>query len=1021
MRPLTLEVQGFTCFRDPQPALDLSSHTLFAITGPTGAGKSSVLDAITFALYGKVPRMGRGSVKDLISHGRDRLSVTLRFAAGDRTCIVTRMIRRNGGPGACQLDQQVGDRTATIASGVREVDLAVERLVGLDYDAFTHAVVLPQGEFARFLKGAPAQRRQILQDLLRLGVYARMQKLAGERCRDGRKDVEVAERQLAQLADATPDAIKQVQTTLAGARQRHSALIAARDAVRATRVQAESLAALTRELASRRHDVAGLQADDGMQQDRLERIARARRAREVGAELAQHARDDATHQERLAAHGTAEARLREAHASSDATRAIHGAAQRQLAGMAPLRMQAEALRALEGRLQHLDALAEECRAVTRQRDDLRSEMTARQADVRARTEDLTHATDQVARLERTLSAATFDPLELQACEHGRDLARDLRAARAQGPAMDALARQAAVARREAERIALAEGAAVEEAREALARAEAGREAAIVALTAAQDTHRAMTLRSHLHAGEACPVCEQTVPTVPPVSMAPELASLLDSQNEATEACRTLAERVTRQQQKHLRAAAAAEGAAYELSAAESTRATLRERVTAAIATLTADLDRYLPASRQAMPEHWLLERLDDLQALRSEREARERQRQIANAVCADAGHVRALAEQALASAAREEAALADRLTARQASHDALLREVRGTTDAEDPRAELARLTRHIAQAEGAVDAARVAATRHDAELAGATEAAAHAARGLDEARRALAGITARIGLALSAYGFVSVAEAVSASMDAPDLAVLERAAETHARRRAALDARIAELLERLGDSPVTEADVATCVANEREADEAVEAHLRHTTQLEVQLESMQTRALDAVSVQLQLSAARQAYDVHARLATDLKADAFQAWLLRESFERLVIGASTRLMELSGRYTLHWVDDEFVVVDHDNAQERRAADTLSGGETFLASLALALELSEQVQRAAGAVRLDSLFIDEGFGTLDAASQDVVASAIESLQVSGRMVGIITHVRELTDRMPATVVIEKRPEGSRWRQA
>ena len=84
---------------------------------------------------------------------------------------------------------------------------------------------------------------------------------------------------------------------------------------------------------------------------------------------------------------------------------------------------------------------------------------------------------------------------------------------------------------------------------------------------------------------------------------------------------------------------------------------------------------------------------------------------------------------------------------------------------------------------------------------------------------------------------------------------------------------------------------------------------------------------------------------------------------------------------------------------------------------LASLALALELSEQVQRASSAVPLDSLFIDEGFGTLDPATLDTATGAIESLQVGGRMVGIITHVQDLADRLPARVVIEKRSDGSR----
>ena len=396
-------------------------------------------------------------------------------------------------------------------------------------------------------------------------------------------------------------------------------------------------------------------------------------------------------------------------------------------------------------------------------------------------------------------------------------------------------------------IARAELAAVTEARAAFARAEAGRDESVRLLTEAQDAHRAMTLRRHLHPGDACPVCAQTVQTVPPIALTPELSSLLDAQNEAAEACRTFSARVSQQQERHVRADAAAEGARHQLATAEANRAALRDRITTSIATLATDLAKYLPASRSAMPEHWLLERLDDLQALRTERETRERQRQIAEAARVDAGHLRALAEQALAAAEREAQALADQHAARTAAHDALMTEIRRTTDAADPRAELATLARRLADAESALDAARVEATRHDTELAAAIEAEAHASRAMDEARHALDAITARITTALSAFGFASVEEATAALMADVDLAALAEATEAHDRRRAALEAQVADLSARIGTDPASDAHLAACVSAERQADDAVSANLRRTAQLEVQLETMRARALNAAT------------------------------------------------------------------------------------------------------------------------------------------------------------------------------
>jgi exonuclease SbcC len=153
------------------------------------------------------------------------------------------------------------------------------------------------------------------------------------------------------------------------------------------------------------------------------------------------------------------------------------------------------------------------------------------------------------------------------------------------------------------------------------------------------------------------------------------------------------------------------------------------------------------------------------------------------------------------------------------------------------------------------------------------------------------------------------------------------------------------------------------------------------------------------------------------LADELRTDRFQEFVLEEAFQELARGGSQRLQELTGRYSLRYRDGALMVVDHDNGDEERSTDTLSGGETFLASLALALQLSAQIQQAAGAVLLEALFIDEGFATLDAETLESAAGALEALRGSGRMVGIITHLRDLADRLPRRIVVQRRAEGSR----
>jgi len=211
MRPLKLELEGFTAFRDPT-CLDLSELDLFAITGPTGAGKSSLIDAVAYALYGRIPRV-TAEVGACISQGMDRMRVSLEFLAGEERYRVYRETRRKGA-GAVRLDRWHGDDWQPQLDRAREVTDRVNEIVGLDYDGFTRSVLLPQGQFQEFLAGSAEKRRSVLGSLLRLDVYNRMRGRATSLATEMRTRLDERERALELLADATPERVAELKRLL---------------------------------------------------------------------------------------------------------------------------------------------------------------------------------------------------------------------------------------------------------------------------------------------------------------------------------------------------------------------------------------------------------------------------------------------------------------------------------------------------------------------------------------------------------------------------------------------------------------------------------------------------------------------------------------------------------------------------------------------------------------------------------------------------------------------------------------
>jgi exonuclease SbcC len=157
------------------------------------------------------------------------------------------------------------------------------------------------------------------------------------------------------------------------------------------------------------------------------------------------------------------------------------------------------------------------------------------------------------------------------------------------------------------------------------------------------------------------------------------------------------------------------------------------------------------------------------------------------------------------------------------------------------------------------------------------------------------------------------------------------------------------------------------------------------------------------------------------LAQHLQANQFVAYVQEEALRVLADDGSRRLRSLSqGRYSLECEAQEFCVVDHWNADMKRSVKTLSGGETFLASLALALALAESLAELSSEGRagdaLESLFLDEGFGTLDQETLGLVVQAIEALQGGHRMVGVVTHMQELAEQLPARLLVGRTGEGA-----
>lgn len=282
MRPIRLDLAGFTVFRD-ETTVDFTDADFFALVGPTGSGKSTVLDAICFVLYGTVPRWGgtRG-LTNALAPSTAEARVRLVFESAGARYVATRVVRRDGrgnvktanaglqlmppGFDVTKLDTGLSpeDLGEVIAGTPGEMEAAVLEAVGLPYEQFTSCVVLPQGQFADFLHARPATRQQILVNLLGLGVYEDVQKRASARAGAAEAKLVVIDQVLAGLTDVDDATLAAVAAQVDRMRELAVAVTAAVPELERARSTARdvttALAALDDELA----ELAAIRAPDGV-------------------------------------------------------------------------------------------------------------------------------------------------------------------------------------------------------------------------------------------------------------------------------------------------------------------------------------------------------------------------------------------------------------------------------------------------------------------------------------------------------------------------------------------------------------------------------------------------------------------------------------------------------------------------------------------------------------------------------------------------------------------------------------
>lgn len=1145
MKPISLKLSGLQSYREMQE-IDftvLCDTGLFGIFGPTGSGKSTILDAVTLAMYGKVGR-AFGGTQGIMNHSEDALFVSFTFelssANGTERYRVERRFKRQNELSVSNTISRFIEITPeeeiVLADKLADVTRCVEDKIGLKMDDFTRAVVLPQGKFAEFLSLKGAERRQMLQRLFHLEKYGDLlaQKLSRRVKETDQRLKELAAEQQG-LGNASEEALQAAELAMKTAAELANAR---RDELAKAEKKVEGLAKV-RELVIERDQRSAQLAELKVQDVAITQLE---------AKLVHSAAAEAIRPALISWKEASEMAIQRVEAAEIALKAAESAAAEASSSTEALTIAANALSTEEpgllvriNQLEQAVLLQAECNSLMEELNQLHASQDSGERkrqwfaeEIRKEEQLLVKAQERQRELEQLLKECEVKASERQSIQAAAGLAKELARAKEQLVQAEAeelkLRRKMESSAKLLEEISLEEIKVKESCADIAERAvDTARQLYTLDYNFANHMNRIANAESHLRTwmrdseqsvwlfrlteqlqeGQPCPVCgsehhplhevhgqsREMLGTADRLEQLEEISALITAVKEMKFAVsRDLG--ITQSVIEQLN-----DSSTLNINLDSLKEGSLLSNLEAAASLQTDEMSyeslefRELQDPVQALTEQYALLR-PQLEALQKEARAliarmNELQPRLA-AVRTEAVGTEGVLQQASEKSAsfREElqskekewndkfsglsvesaAALVEQIAERdQKAEDIKQRLALSVPFIEEKNTKLSRLGKDLIEldkellqregqqqgkqalyqekysrlsvwiGEGAVDKLlpeaneRLAMLRKKVEECQSRQSAATASSNEAAQRHALAtqaSFSAREQEAkmskrwleeLEASPFQNEEQATESFVE-PELAnEYALTVKNHRERERELEINLRELNDKLAGRIVTEEEWAAGTLTLNQAKSMHEDALQFRARAERDLEDLMTRHVRWKELEQQRLGLARESDLLGKLQSSLRGNAFVEYVAEEQLLHVSQSASQRLRNLTKqRYSLE-IDSGggFVICDDANGGVKRPVATLSGGETFLTSLALALALSAQIQLR-GQYPLQFFFLDEGFGTLDPELLDTVITSLEHLHDDHLSVGIISHVTELRSRLARKLVVipaESGGEGSK----